>query len=84
MFLAVTVLVISCGGTQGIALGGDPDPMICRNEVSTGTNINRVVCRPRSDVDVQHKAAQDWRMRNGSDPTKGGVHTTTDPFTRRR
>ena len=63
--------------------GPDPDEQVCRPETATGTNINRVVCRSREEADNEVKDARNWRMRNGADPTVGGVHLSTDPFARR-
>jgi hypothetical protein len=75
--LAVAVLMTACGAPQGIALGTsaaasdtdeDSEPVVCGAETSTGTNINRVVCRKQADVDNDRRAARDWRSRNGADP----------------
>ena len=92
MFFAVAIFTAACGAPQGIALGSSNSAMdseaeaeipVCGAETATGTNINRVVCRTRSDVDSQQKAARDWRSRNGADPTRNGTHTNRDPFQRR-
>lgn len=79
IFFAVAALITACGSPQGIALGtsssasdtgADSDRQVCKPEVSTGTNINRVVCRSQSEVNDEQRAARDWRSRNGATPTR--------------
>jgi hypothetical protein len=77
--LAVAVVIAACGAPQGISLGSSPgasdtgeesEQLVCAPETLTGTNINRMVCRSRSDIENDKKAARDFRSRSGIDPAR--------------
>lgn len=42
-----------------VAEGGDPDEMICRDKIQTGTRFTREECRTRADWEERAKAGGD-------------------------
>lgn len=49
LLLAVQADTVSPAGPSGAKKVPDPDKVICRREVATGSNLTRKVCMPRSE-----------------------------------
>lgn len=55
------------GGPGGAV---DPDEQVtCQDERTTGTNMSRSVCLTKSQIDENHRAAQDWEKHPRANPS---------------
>jgi len=65
LFIALATLCAACGAhkpdwkQQNVQYGEGDDSVTCRNETPVGSNIERRICRKKTDQDDQRKAAQE-------------------------
>jgi len=75
MIFAASLGLVACGPPLppphpiGAGPANPEDEVVCQDERTTGTNMNRSVCLTKEQIEENRRAAQDWEKHPRNDPT---------------